>query len=65
MLMIKKRYYEDIHEGKIDRNDTEELLDEEYLLINDEDNDKDNNKKCCIKLNIEDIKKRKTQKSSK
>ena len=65
MLMIKKRYYEDIHEGKIDRNDTEELLNEKYLLINDEDNGRNNDEKCCIKLNIKDIKKRKTQKSSK
>ena len=40
-------------EEKIDRNDTEELLNEEYLLINDEDNDE----KCCIKFNIKRIKK--------
>ena len=53
----KKRYYEDIDEEKTDRNDTEELLNEEYLLINDEDNDKDNDEKCCIKLHIKDIKK--------
>ena len=53
----KKRYYEDIDEEKIDRNNTEELLNEEYLLINDEDNDKDNDEKCCIELNIKDIKK--------
>ena len=53
----KKRYYEDIDEDKIDRNDTEELLNKEYLLINDEDNHKDNDEKCCIKLNIKDIKK--------
>ena len=53
----KKRYYEDIEEDKSDRNDTEELLNEEYLLINDEDNDKDNAEKCCIELDIKDIKK--------
>ena len=53
----KKRYYEDIEKEKIDRNNTEELLNEEYLLINDEDNDKDNDEKCCIELNIKDIRK--------
>ena len=53
----KKRYYEDIDEEKIHRNDAEELFNEEYLLINDEDNDKDNDQKCCIKSNIKDIKK--------
>ena len=53
----KKRYYEYINEGKIYRNNTEKLLNEEYLLINDEDNDKDNDEKCCIELNIKDIKK--------
>ena len=47
----KKRYYQDIDEEKIDKNDTEE-----YLLINDKDNNKDNEEKC-IKLNIKDIKK--------
>ena len=52
----EKRYYEDINKGKIDRNDTEELLNDEYLLIDDEDNDKDNDEKCCIELNIKDIK---------
>ena len=44
-------------EDKLDRNVTEELLNEEYLLINDEDNDQDNDEKCCIKLNMKDIKK--------
>ena len=53
----KKGYYEDIDEEKIDKNNTEELLYEEYLLINDEDNDKDNYEKCCIELNTKDIKK--------
>ena len=47
----KKRYYGNMDEEKIDRNDTEE-----YLLINDKDNNKDNEEKC-IKLNIKDIKK--------
>ena len=53
----KKRYYEDIDEETIDKNDTEDLFNEEYLLINDENNDEDNDEKCCIKLNIKDIKK--------
>ena len=32
-------------------------MNEEYLLINDEDNDKDNDEKCCIELNIQGVKK--------
>ena len=42
----KKRHYEYINEGRIHRNNTEELLNEEYLLINDEDYDEDNDEKC-------------------
>ena len=53
-----KRYYDDvdIQVGKIDRSETEEikqLLNEEYLLKNDDDSDE----KCCIELYFKDIKK--------
>ena len=53
----KKRNYDDDYVEKTDRNDTEkyeELSNEEYLLKNDYENDE----KCCMKLDFEDIKKR-------
>ena len=53
----KKRNYNEICAEKIDGSDTEkikQLLNEEYLLKNDYDN----NEKCCMRLDFEDIKKR-------
>ena len=53
----EKRNYDDDYIGKNNRNDTEkfkQLLNEEYLLKNDYNNDE----KCCMKLDFEDIKKR-------
>ena len=55
-----KRYYDHISVGRIDRRETEkikQLLNEEYLLNNDEDNDEVNDEKCSIKLDFKDIEK--------
>ena len=52
----KKRNYDDVYVEKMDANDTgkiKQLLNEEYLLKNDYDNDE----KCCNELDFEDIKK--------
>ena len=46
-------YYDDIDEEKIDRNDTEEILNEKYLLKNDDYNDE----KCYSELIFKDTKK--------
>ena len=46
-------YYDDIDEEKIDRNDTEEILNEKYLLKNDDYNDE----KCYSELNFKDTNK--------
>ena len=53
-----KRYNndDDVDVEKIDKSETEEikkLLNEEYLLKNDDDNDE----KCCIKLDFKDMNK--------
>ena len=41
---IIKRYYDDINEGEIDgTEEIKQLLNKEYLLKNDDDN----NEKCC------------------
>ena len=53
----KKRYYNDINEGKINETEeTEEIkhfLNEEYLLENNDDNDEE----CCTELDFKDLKK--------
>ena len=49
----KKRYYDDIYEEKIDRTEeTKQLLNEKYLLKNDDDNDE----KCFTELVFKDLK---------
>ena len=49
----KKRYYGDIYEEKIDgTKKIKRLLNEEYLLKNDDDNDE----KCCTELDFKDLK---------
>ena len=53
---MKDKEYNDVYVEKIDINDTEkikQLLNEEYLLKNDYENDE----KCCMESDFEDIKK--------
>ena len=49
----KKRHYDDIYEEKIDgTKKIKRLLNEEYFLKNDDDNDE----KCCTELDFKDLK---------